>query len=73
MSIYVAKVKSVSDVQAAVKFAKDYSLRTRIKGASHDLYACLFFLPMLTAPVASGVPLVTGPWNFDYRPEGHHI
>ncbi|KDQ10549.1 hypothetical protein BOTBODRAFT_190389 [Botryobasidium botryosum FD-172 SS1] len=33
---YTAVVLSVEDIQAAVIFAKDNHLRTRIKGASHD-------------------------------------
>ncbi|KDQ14445.1 hypothetical protein BOTBODRAFT_66050 [Botryobasidium botryosum FD-172 SS1] len=35
---YTAVVQSVEDVQAAVNFARDNSLRTRIKGASHDFF-----------------------------------
>jgi hypothetical protein len=35
--IYVAQVKSVTDVQTAVKFAKKHKISTRVKGASHDL------------------------------------
>ncbi|PVF95631.1 FAD-binding domain-containing protein [Serendipita vermifera] len=34
--IYVAQVKSVADVQTAVKFAKKHKISTRVKGASHD-------------------------------------
>lgn len=34
---YVAKVKSVTDVQNSVTFARDHNLSTRVKGASHDL------------------------------------
>ncbi|PVF95630.1 FAD-binding domain-containing protein [Serendipita vermifera] len=34
--IYVAQVKSVKDVQTAVKYAKNHKLSTRVKGASHD-------------------------------------
>ena len=34
---YVAQVQSVADVQTAVNFARDHSLSTRVKGASHDL------------------------------------
>ncbi|PVF95629.1 FAD-binding domain-containing protein [Serendipita vermifera] len=34
--IYVAQVKSVEDVQTAVKYAKKHKLSTRVKGASHD-------------------------------------
>ncbi|KDQ07937.1 hypothetical protein BOTBODRAFT_38376 [Botryobasidium botryosum FD-172 SS1] len=33
---YTAAVQSVEDIQAAVRFAKDNKLRTRIKGAAHD-------------------------------------
>ncbi|KDQ14470.1 hypothetical protein BOTBODRAFT_342903 [Botryobasidium botryosum FD-172 SS1] len=33
---YTAVVGSVEDVQAAVKFARDNKLATRVKGASHD-------------------------------------
>ncbi|PVF95633.1 FAD-binding domain-containing protein [Serendipita vermifera] len=36
VSIYVAQVKSVADVQTAVKFAKKHKISTRVKGASHD-------------------------------------
>jgi hypothetical protein len=35
--IYVAQVKSVADVQTAVRFAKKHKISTRVKGASHDL------------------------------------
>jgi hypothetical protein len=35
--IYVAQVKSVVDVQTAVKFAEKHKISTRVKGASHDL------------------------------------
>lgn len=34
--IYVAKVKNVTDVQNAVRFAREHKLSTRVKGASHD-------------------------------------
>ncbi|KIM28700.1 hypothetical protein M408DRAFT_131439 [Serendipita vermifera MAFF 305830] len=34
--IYMAQVKNTADVQAAVSFARDHSLSTRVKGASHD-------------------------------------
>ncbi|PVF95632.1 FAD-binding domain-containing protein, partial [Serendipita vermifera] len=34
--IYVAQVKSIADVQTAVKFAKKHKISTRVKGASHD-------------------------------------
>ncbi|KAG8815885.1 hypothetical protein FRC17_000560, partial [Serendipita sp. 399] len=33
---YVAKVKNVDDVKAAVNFARKHKLNTRVKGASHD-------------------------------------
>ncbi|KAG8815883.1 hypothetical protein FRC17_000558 [Serendipita sp. 399] len=33
---YVAKVKNVDDVKAAVNFAREHKLSTRVKGASHD-------------------------------------
>jgi hypothetical protein len=35
--IYVAKVKSVMDVQRAVLFARHRYLSVRVKGASHDM------------------------------------
>lgn len=34
--IFMAQVKSTSDVQAAVSFARDHNLSTRVKGAAHD-------------------------------------
>ncbi|KIM28702.1 hypothetical protein M408DRAFT_131454 [Serendipita vermifera MAFF 305830] len=34
--IYMAQVKSTADVQAAVVFARDHGLSTRVKGAAHD-------------------------------------
>lgn len=34
--IYVAQVKSVADVQVAVKFSNKHRISTRVKGASHD-------------------------------------
>ncbi|KIM28701.1 hypothetical protein M408DRAFT_131429 [Serendipita vermifera MAFF 305830] len=34
--IYMAQVKNSADVQAAVSFARDHDLSTRVKGASHD-------------------------------------
>ena len=36
--LYMAQVKNTADVQAAVAFARDHNLSTRVKGASHDLY-----------------------------------
>ncbi|KAG8872832.1 hypothetical protein FRC20_008979 [Serendipita sp. 405] len=33
---YVAKVQNVDDVKAAVNFARQHKLNTRVKGASHD-------------------------------------
>ena len=34
--IFMAQVKNTSDVQAAVSFARDHNLSTRVKGAAHD-------------------------------------
>ncbi|KAG8831040.1 hypothetical protein FRC18_007187 [Serendipita sp. 400] len=54
---YVAKVQNADDVKAAVNFARNHKLSTRVKGTSHDLYVVVVLVEYRLAWV---VPLGTG-------------